>query len=88
MDYDKPDLVLYIEKGCPYCLRVTDFLKENKLSIPIKEIWHDEANQKEYKDLTFNKIERRVPLLSVDGEPMIESLDIIEKLKDIYQINK
>lgn len=79
-----PKLVLYIGEGCPYCKRVTDFLKENNLEIPIKEIWSNEENQKEYKDLTYNKIERRVPLLTIDGEPMIESLEIIEKLKKIF----
>ncbi|MFH1770049.1 MAG: glutathione S-transferase N-terminal domain-containing protein [archaeon] len=80
----KPKLVLYIGEGCPYCKRVTDFLEKNNLKILIKEIWSNEENQKEYKDLTFNRIERRVPLLTIDGEPMIESLKIIEKLKEIF----
>lgn len=59
-------------------------MKENNIDIPIKEIWNNEENQKEYKDLTYDKIERRVPLLTIDGEPMIESLEIIEKLKKIF----
>lgn len=76
-----PELVLYVGDGCPFCARVTDFLKQNPMEIVIKEVWSDEFAHEELLQLTGGKAQ--VPCLKIDNAYMHESLDIIEKLKEL-----
>ncbi|MBC8494940.1 glutathione S-transferase N-terminal domain-containing protein [archaeon] len=75
------ELTLFIGEGCPYCKKVTNFIAENKINIPIKETWNNDSNQKELFDLA-GKLQ--VPCLEINGKPMHESLDIIDKLREIF----
>ncbi len=77
------NLVLYIGDGCPYCQKVLNFMKENKIDIPTKEVWENEANMQELVNLNHKQ---QVPCLSIDGQPMLESDDIIKKLKVLYHL--
>lgn len=75
-----PKLILYIGSTCPYCARVTDFLRQNPMDIEIKDVWSDEAANQEMLALTGRS---QVPCLRIGNSYMHESLDIIEKLKEI-----
>ncbi len=71
-------LTLYHFDGCPYCQRVKDFMKQNKISIPMKDT-HQASNAKE--ELTRIGGKAQVPCLLIDGKALYESTDIIEWLK-------
>jgi len=78
------DLILYVGGGCPYCTKVTNFLSQNNISIPIKDVWNDSASKKELLAMTGGK--GQVPCLKInEKEYMHESLDIINKLKEIFK---
>lgn len=79
----KHELILYVGEGCPYCRKVLNFMNANDIALPIKEVWENEANMQELIHLSKKQ---QVPCLSIDGEPLLESDDIIEKLKEIYDI--
>ena len=76
----QPKLLLYIGTTCPYCKRVTDFLQSSSLKVEIKDVWEDEAA---YHEMTKLTSKTQVPCLKIDDHYMHESLDIIEKLKEI-----
>ncbi|MGD9591527.1 MAG: glutaredoxin family protein [Candidatus Berkiella sp.] len=76
-----PKLTLYIGTTCPYCWRVTDFLKSNSQNVTIKDVWQDEEAYQEMLALTQGKTQ--VPCLRIDDTYMHESLDIIEKLRSL-----
>lgn len=60
--------------GCPFCIKVEDFLARNGIEIPKRSISTD-------KDAERTLIEvggkRQVPCLFIDGKPLYESDDII-----------
>ena len=72
---------LYILENCPYCHKVMDFLKENKIEYNKIDI-NDKKNEDELVSLGGK---RQVPFL-VDTDrniQMYESSDIIEYLRSI-----
>ncbi len=71
------DLVLYVRPGCPYCQRVFSFLEENGMEIPQRDISRD-PNAREELERRGGK--GQVPCLFIDGQPLYESLDIIDYL--------
>ena len=78
-------LKLIIAMPCPFCILVTDFIEENKLSDieVIDTFWnastHHELQQKYGKT--------QVPLLLIDETPLYESRDIIEYLRRKYELS-
>jgi len=73
------DFLLYVGDTCPYCKRVTDFMKEHAILIPVIDIWKNEKAAQELRELTGKG---QVPCLRIGkDECMHESLDIIEYLK-------
>ena len=68
------DLELYVMNGCPFCIKVEDFLARNGIEIPERSISTD-------KDAERTLIEvggkRQAPCLFIDGKPLYESDDII-----------
>lgn len=75
-------LTLYHFEGCPYCCRVTDFIKANKISLPLKDT-HKDAKARE--ELIRIGGKPQVPCLVIDGKALYESLDIIEWLKKNFK---
>ncbi len=69
------DLVLYHYVHCPYCVRVRMALGFLNLPYQSRVVAYDD--QKTPVDLIGVKM---LPILSIDGTPMKESLDIIRKL--------
>lgn len=77
-----PQLTLYHFVGCPYCTRVTNFLQQAGIRIPMKDTMKDPAARAELAKIGGKT---QVPCLVIDGKPLYESLDIIEWLKTNYK---
>jgi glutaredoxin 3 len=72
------NLTLYHFAGCPYCKRVTDYLQQANINIPLKDIHENMAYRDELIKIGGKK---QVPCLVIDGKALYESMDIIEWLK-------
>lgn len=77
-----PELVLYQSDWCPFCRKVTSYLKSNNIEISIVDPSEDPQAAKELMDMTGR---RQVPCLSIDGAPLLESDDIIQWFKDNWK---
>ncbi|KAJ6818887.1 uncharacterized protein M6B38_404140 [Iris pallida] len=68
------DVVLYQYEACPFCNKVKAFLDYH--DIPYKVVEVHPLSKKEIKWSDYKK----VPILVVDGDQLVDSSDIIEKL--------
>ena len=68
------ELELYVMTGCPYCIKVENFLASNRISIPQRNITTDRAAE---QHLIVQGGKRQVPCLFIDGKALYESSDII-----------
>lgn len=68
------ELELYVMTGCPYCIKVENFLASNCISIPQRNITTDRTAE---QHLIAVGGKRQVPCLFIDGKPLYESSDII-----------
>ncbi|KAL9448983.1 hypothetical protein AB3S75_011008 [Citrus x aurantiifolia] len=68
------DVVLYQYEACPFCNKVKAFLDYYR--IPYKVVEVNPISKKEIKWSDYKK----VPILKVDGEQMVDSSDIMDKL--------
>lgn len=75
----QPDLVLFKFDSCPYCRRVAMVINELQLDIPTRDTRQEFSAQDELYEKTGRT---QVPCLFIDGQPMFESLDIINWLRD------
>ncbi len=73
-------LQLYHRLHCPYSKRVRDHIDEHKLNDQIEyiEIGEDPSAEERLNALTGRS---QVPCLVIDGEPMLESGDIVQWLQ-------
>ncbi len=71
------NLTLYIRPFCPYCRKVTDFLEEHDLRLPMKDI---SASPEARAELVRLGGKSQVPCLLIDGEALYESDEIIHWL--------
>jgi glutaredoxin len=78
MTKTKYDLVLYHFSSCPYCVMVHNFISEHNLTIPAKDTLKDPSARDELISIGGKG---QVPCLVIDGNPLYESLDIIDWLK-------
>ncbi|KAK1441041.1 hypothetical protein QVD17_06877 [Tagetes erecta] len=74
LNYVPKDVVLYQYQACPFCNKVKAFLEY--YDIPYKIVEVNPINKKEIKWSDY----RKVPILMVDGEQMVNSSDIIDKI--------
>ena len=76
----KPNLILYKFDACPYCKRVQRKITELNISDEIE--MRDTRTEPIWRqDLQEQTGRTQVPCLFIDGEPMFESLDIIDYLQ-------
>lgn len=68
------DLVLYYRPTCPFCIRVTDFMRSRGIEIPLRNISIDSEAA---RTLVSVGGKQQVPCLFIDGKPLYESSDII-----------
>ncbi|CDP08899.1 unnamed protein product [Coffea canephora] len=73
-DVRPDDVVLYQYEACPFCNKVKAFL--DYYDIPYKIVEVNPLSKKEIKWSAYKK----VPILMVDGEQMVDSSAIIDKL--------
>lgn len=71
-------LTLYKYDACPYCARVTLFLRGQDWVLPTRDTLLDDEARKELREIGGKT---QVPCLVIDGAPLYESADIIEFLK-------
>jgi glutaredoxin len=71
-------LTLYHFDGCPYCHRVREYLRQEGITVPMKDI---RQNPTDKQELTKIGGKAQVPCLVIDGKPLYESMDIIEWFK-------
>ena len=71
-------LELYMKPTCPYCIKVMNFMEDNSIAIPLRDI---EADEEAAKTLISVGGKRQVPCLFIDGQPLYESDDIIAWLR-------
>ena len=68
-------LTLYYKVDCPYCQKVIRHLNMNGVAIPLREVNQDYS----YREALRGMLGRsQVPCLVVDGQPMVESDEIIQ----------
>ena len=75
-------LTLYHFVDCPYCQRVKDYLAQEGISIPMKDIREVPAYRQELIKIGGKA---QVPCLTIDGKALYESMDIIEWFKKNYK---
>lgn len=80
---NNPELTLYIGARCPFCIKVTNFLVQNQINIAIKDVWDNDDYMNELVNLTGKT---QVPCLKINDQPMLESSDIIEFLRDHFSV--
>lgn len=73
-----PLLELYFFDSCPYCQRVMNVINKHKIKVTYKDIYEDTNNMQKLILITGRKT---VPCLFIDGDPMHESLDIMNWLE-------
>ena len=73
------ELELFMKPTCPYCIKVMNFMSENNITIPLRDIVADESAA---ETLITIGGKRQVPCLFIDGKPLYESGDIIEWLRN------
>jgi glutaredoxin len=67
-------LTLYHFTGCPYCTRVRQYLKQNNIVIPEKNIRQDGGARQELIEAGGKG---QVPALMIDGDVLYESTAIV-----------
>ncbi len=74
-----PSLTLYMRKSCPCCQKVLTYLEQAGKTLPLAD-----ADQNVEVVQTVIEIggKRQFPCLVIDGEPLYESQDIINWLKN------
>jgi len=75
------DLALYKFDSCPFCVRVHGAI--DRLGVNIE--YRDVRETRWWSDLLERTGRTQVPCLFVDGEPMFESLDIVDWLERSFE---
>ncbi|MDN3508415.1 MAG: glutaredoxin [Candidatus Neptunochlamydia sp.] len=75
---ERAHLILYVRNSCPYCTKVTKYLKKGRKTIAIKDIGRDRQSGQELVQIGGK---RQVPCLVINGKAMYESSDILHWLK-------
>ncbi len=76
------DLVLYYMPTCPFCQKVTSFMKKNDIEVAMKNTL---ANQDFRQELLGIGGKTQVPCLVIDGKALYESDDIMMWFKENWK---
>ena len=77
-------VALYYKPTCGYCLKVLAFMKQNGLTIPLKNVNEQPAVREELIAIAGKT---QVPCLVINGKPLHESDDIVQWLKQNWSSN-
>lgn len=73
------NLKLFYFDECPFCKKVIQYMERNNIEVEMANIHADPKNKEELIKLGGKE---QVPMLLIDGEPLYESSDIINWLKE------
>ena len=73
-----PNLELFVMAGCPYCIRVLDYMRAAGIEMPVHDIY---ADPQAFARLMEVGGKKQTPCLFIDGVAMYESADIIDYLR-------
>lgn len=71
-----PELVLYYKPTCPYCQKVLAYMQDQDIELEMRNTMEPGV----VDDLIELTGKTQVPCLVINGEPMLESNDIIAYL--------
>ena len=71
-------LTLYYKSTCPYCQKVFNFLKQDNITVPLKDRDASPQNRQELINIGGKP---QVPCLLIDGKALYESDEIIQWFK-------
>ena len=74
-------VLVYSTESCPWCHKVMDFLKENKIEFKNVDVG---ADQKSAKEMIKKSGQQGVPVTDVDGEIVVGFDE--DKLKELLEI--
>ena len=72
---------LFVMTGCPFCRKVTSYMDEHGIKIPLRNVSEDPAAREELERVG-GKVQ--APCLFIDGKPLYESSDIVAYLADHF----
>lgn len=75
------ELTLYQFDMCPFCVKVKNYMDQNSIQIPMKDILTDSQAKLELLEIGGKT---QVPCLVIDGKALYESDDIINWLEQNY----
>ena len=73
------ELTLYYKSTCPYCAKVLNFMRQNKIELSLKNTAESPVIKQELLEVGGKP---QVPCLVIDGKAKYESDDIIVWMKD------
>ena len=73
--------VLYYRESCPFCQRVLRYMEKTNVTCEMKST-DDEANKNELIEIGGKG---QVPCMVIDGDPLYESMDIIQFISSKLQ---
>ena len=77
------ELTLYHKQTCPFCIKVLHYMEQEGIDIPLKNV----ADYNNYEELVGIGGKGQVPALSIGGNILYESDDIIQWFKDNKSTN-
>lgn len=81
---DAPVLLLYYKTACPHCKQVLDYLEEEAMQLPLKNIDLEKDSRSELLHLGGKM---QVPCLFIDGKALYLPGEIISWLEANYKEN-
>lgn len=76
-----PNLALYYKVTCPYCLKVMAYMEQQDIEMEMRNVLEPGV----LDGLVELTGRTQVPCLVIDGEPMLESDDIIAYLARLVE---
>ncbi len=73
-------ILIYSTSSCPWCIRVKEFLKANKILFTNKDV----SNEKNANEMFKKSKQKGVPVIDIDGEVIIGFDE--KKLKKILNL--
>lgn len=73
------NIKLFVTSVCPFCVGCEDYIQDNDLNVEIVDAAKSPEAQSELLEIGGMM---QVPMLSIDGEALFESADILQWLKD------
>ncbi|MGV3524323.1 MAG: glutaredoxin family protein [Candidatus Sericytochromatia bacterium] len=78
-------LVLYKFDSCPYCRRVMQHIAQHQLPVSYRDVRQEPRFREELRQHTGGT---QVPCLVADGQPLLESRDIVAYLQRCFPDRK